>query len=219
VELGATALLFNSIGSERIGLRAVAGGVVRFGTGHPPRDNVLLDTGTGGGQTDLEARGALDAMIGDRLLTTVAGTFTLQMGSRSFTRLPATPGTSIILEGPVSGSIAPGSMFSLRLNPRFLVTRALMIGALGTMSSRAADAVTITSPTGAATSFGSGSWTTYAGGFTLNYSNAAAKRGDTAGLPAEILFSHLETLAANTAGPAKSFRDAIEFRIYLGTRR
>jgi hypothetical protein len=220
IELGATALLFDSFGTGRIGLRGVAAGVVRLGTGHPPRENVLLDTGTGDGQTDFEVRGALDAMVGSRLLATVAGTFTIQTGSRSFIRLPATPGTPIILDSPVSGSISPGNMYALRLNPRFLVTPALMVGALGTMSARSADAVTITSAPATTTTFAfaSGSWTTYAGGLTLGYSSAAARSG-TSGLPAEVLFTHLETLGANGAGPAKSFRDAIELRIYLGTRR
>jgi hypothetical protein len=62
--------------------------------------------------------------------------------------------------------------------------------------------------------------TTLAGGLTISYSNLATASG-TGGrqFPAEIVFTHLETLTSSGAGAAKSFRDAIEMRFYLRDRR
>jgi hypothetical protein len=73
----------------------------------------------------------------------------------------------------------------------------------------------------AGTVFGNqNSVTSYAGGLTLSYSNLASAEGiGGLGFPAEIVFSHLETLGASAAGVEKASRDAIELRIYLRARR
>jgi hypothetical protein len=169
---------------------------------------------------DLEVRGALDALFG-RLLTTVAGTFTVQTGSVETTRLPNVPGVVFGLDFPVAGSIKYGNMASGRINPRFMITNSLMVGALGAGSWRGADQVTVTGFNPAGTQFGNpNSFTTYAGGFTLSYSNLASASGTGGlGFPAEVVFSHLETLGASGAGAEKASRDAIELRIYLRARR
>ena len=221
VELSATALLFNTFASTSgVKLRAVAAGVVRFGTGHPARENRPYDVATGDGQTDFEVRGALDALTG-RLLTTVAGTYTVQTGSVATTRLPNAPGSVFGLDFPVEGSTRYGNMASARINPRYLITPALMVGVLGVGSWRGADEVTVTGFNPAGTAFGNqNSATSYAGGVTLSYSNLASAEGiGGLGFPAEIVFSHLETLGASAAGVEKASRDAIELRIYLRARR
>ncbi|MEO5568650.1 MAG: hypothetical protein ABIR92_09165 [Gemmatimonadaceae bacterium] len=222
IELSVGMLLFNSFANERgVRLRGVATGVVRLGTGHPARANRPFDVPTGDGQTDIEVRAALDAMIGRRFLTTVAGTYTAQMGSVPTTRLPSPPGSVFALDFPVSGSVKPGHMASVRINPRYMITPALMVGALGIGSFRAADQVTVTgfAPDGA--TFGNqNSYTLLAGGLTIGYSNLASATGiGGRGFPAEIVFSHLETLSASMAGAEKSYRDSIELRYYFRTRR
>jgi hypothetical protein len=221
VELSATTLLLNTFATTGgLKLRAVAAGVVRFGTGHPARENRPYDVATGDGQTDFEVRGALDALTG-RLLTTVAGTYTVQTGSVARTRLPNAPGSVFGLDFPVEGSIKYGNMASARINPRYLITPALMVGALGVGSWRGADEVTVTGFNPAGTIFGNqNSLTSYAAGLTLTYSNLASAEGiGGLGFPAEIVFSHLETLGASAAGAEKATRDAIELRIYLRARR
>jgi hypothetical protein len=170
---------------------------------------------------DFEVRGAMDALVGDRLLTTMAGTFTLQTGSIATTRLPATPGALFGLDVPIDGSISYGNMASVRVNPRFLLTPALMVGALAVGSYRGADQVTVTGANPNGLVFGNpNSLTTYSGGLTVSYSNLASASG-TGGpaFPAEILYSHLETLGASAAGAEKGYRDAIEMRFYLRARR
>jgi hypothetical protein len=221
IELSATAMLLNTF-AARGGpkLRAAASGVVRLGTGHPARANHPYDVPTGDGQTDFEVRGALDALFG-RLLTTFAGTYTVQTGSIETTRLPSVPGAVFGLDFPVEGSIRYGNMASARINPRFLITPALMVGALGIGSWRGADEVTVTGFNPAGTTFGNqNSLTTYAAGLTLAYSNLASAEG-IGGLnfPAEVVFSHLETLGASSAGAFKDRRDTIELRLYLRARR
>lgn len=221
VELSATALLLNTFGAAGgLKLRAVAMGVVRLGTGHPARENRPYDVATGDGQTDFEVRGAMDALTG-RLLTTVAATYTVQTGSVSTTRLPNLPGIFFGLDFPVEGSIKYGNMASARLNPRYLITPALMVGVLGVGSWRAADEVTVTGFNPAGTQFGNpNAIASYAGGFTLSYSNLASADGiGGKTFPAEIVFSHMETLGASAAGAEKASRDAIELRLYLRARR
>jgi hypothetical protein len=162
----------------------------------------------------------MDALVG-RVLTTVAGTYTLQTGSISTTRLPSVPGAVFGLDFPVEGTVKYGNMASARINPRFLITPALMVGALGIGSWRGADEVTVIGFNPAGTQFGNqSSLTTYAAGLTLAYSNLASAEGiGGLGFPAEVVFSHLETLGASGAGAFKDRRDAIELRIYLRARR
>lgn len=221
IELSATALLFDSFGAgSGLRLRGAAAGVVRLGTGHPARPNRPYDVPTGDGQMDIEARGAVDAMIG-RLLTTVAASYTVQTGSVETTRLPGAPGSLSLLQYPVAGATKLGNMAAVRVNPRFMITPALMVGALGVGAWRASDEVTTSGAAPVGLTAGSSSGlTTLAGGLTISYSNLASARG-TGGrqFPAEIVFTHLETLNSSGAGAAKTFRDAIEMRFYLRDRR
>ena len=220
IELSATALLLNSFSdSSGLRLRAAASGVVRLGTGHPARPNRPYDVPTGDGQTDYEIRGAIDALIG-RSVTTVAGTYTLQTGSVATSRLPNVPGAVFGLDFPVEGSIKYGNMASLRINPRYMITSALMVGALGVGSWRGADEVTVVGFNPANTPFGNpNALTTLSGGATISYSNLASVRGTSGpNFPVEIVFSHLEVLTASAAGADKAYRDSIELRVYLRAR-
>ena len=221
VELSATAQLLNTFAATTgLKLRAVAMGVVRLGTGHPARENRPYDVATGDGQTDFEVRAAMDALMG-RLLTTIAASYTVQAGAVPTTRLPTIPGALFNLDFPVEGSIKYGNMASARINPRFLLTPALMVGAIGVGSWRGADQVTVTGFNPAGTEFGNpNALTSYAGGVNISYSNLASAEG-TGGpsFPAEIVFSHIETLGASGAGVEKARRDAIELRLYLRARR
>ena len=224
IELSVTSLLFNSFAdapTRWLQWRGTAAGVVRVGTGHPARANRPFDVPTGDGQTDLEIRGAVDMMVGRRLLTTVAATYTVQTGSVVTGRLAYPPGFIFGLDYPVSGSTKLGNMAAVRLNPRFLITPALMVGGLATVSHRAADMVTVTGLAASGETFGNpNALTVYSGGFTIAYSNLASTSGTgSARFPAEIHFSHLETLRASSAGAEKAFRDAIELRLYFRSRR
>jgi hypothetical protein len=222
IELSATALLFNTFGSTTgMKLRGAAAGVVRLGTGHPARGNRPYDVATGDGQTDIELRSALDMLWGSRLLTTIAGTITVQTGSVETTRLPSVPGSVFGLDLPVAGTIKYGNMASIRLNPRYLLTPGLMAGLIGVGSFRGGDEITVTGSNPSGADFGStSSLTAYSAGFTLAYSNLASVTGvGDSRFPAEFLFTHIENFGASGAGVAKGSRDSIELRIYLRTRR
>jgi hypothetical protein len=107
------------------------------------------------------------------------------------------------------------------VNPRFLITPALMVGAIGMGSFRGSDEVTVTGLNPAGKAFGNqNSTTTYAGGFTVSYSNLGSVSGTgNRRFPAEITFSHLETLGASAAGAEKVSRDVLELRLYLRSPR
>ena len=224
IELSVASQLFNSfIDSVTSGIhwRGALMGVVRLATGHTARGNRPLDVGTGDGQRDVEARVALDVMIGHRLLTTISSTYTQQLGTVRYSRLPSSPGLFFGLVDPVSGSIKPGNMAAVRMNPRFLLTRGLMIGGLFTAAYRGADQVTVAGASVGAGAYGNPtSSIKWADGVTLSYSNLVTRSGTgTIRFPADVLFSHLETVGANAAGAAKTTRDAIEVRLYFRTRR
>jgi hypothetical protein len=224
IELSLTAQLFNSFSDSLSGglkWRGAFEGVVRLGTGHRARENRPFDIGTGDGQTDLEVRGAVDLLVRDRVLTTVAGTYTQQLGSVAFQRLPSSPEFIFALDDPVSGTIKPGNMAALRVNPRLLLTRGLMVGGLFMVTHRGADQTQVTGGSSSDAAFGNpNSANTWAGGLTISYSNLATQSGTgNARFPAEVQFSHLETLGATAIGPEKASRDAIEVRLYFRTRR
>ena len=86
---------------------------------------------------------------------------------------------------------------------------------------RGADEVTVVGFNPAGTKFGNGNaLTTLAGGITLSYSNLSSAEGiGGKSFPAEVVFSHLETLTSSAAGAQKGTRDAIEMRFYLRARR
>ena len=225
IELSATAQLFNSFSDSSPGgikLRGSVAGLVRLATGHRARGTRTFDIGTGDGQTDIEVRGAVDVLVLDRLLTTVAATHTLQLGSVNFDRLPYAPDLIYLLAEPTPGSIKLGSMSAVRVNPRLLVTRGLMIGGLVTAAHRSADQVSGVglAPSDAAFFGVPNPVNTWAGGLTISYSNLASRAGTgNVRFPAEVHFSHLETLGATAEGARKTSRDAIELRFYFRTVR
>lgn len=224
IELAVTTQLFNSFTDSATGgikWRGAFAAVVRLGTGHRARQNRPLDIGTGDGQTDVEVRGAVDMLFRDRLLTTIAGTYTQQLGTLDYDRLPSSPDFIFSFDVPVAGSIKPGNMAALRVNPRYLVTRGLMVGGLFAGTHRGADQTTVTGDIVPSSLFGNTRpVNTWAGGLTISYSNLATHAGTgDARFPAEIRFSHLETVGATAIGAEKASRDAIELRLYFRTRR
>ena len=221
VELSAVAALSNTFPDTAAGIhyRGVLGGVVRLGTGHPPRGGRPLDVGTGDGQTDLELRTAVDLSIGSRMLTTVAGTYTLPLGSVNYEHLPQAAGTFFLFDVPLPGSLAPGAMASGRINSRFLITRAVSIGGLATIAWRSHDVATPSDSGFTPYDVTTGA-TTWSLGGTFSYSNLATHSGvGDASFPVEITFSHLELVGATAGGLPRTRRDAIELRYYLRARR
>jgi len=229
MELSAAAQLFNSFPDSMSGfhMRTAVAGVLRLGTGHPPRGGRPLEVGTGDGQTDIEARAAMDIALGRRLLTTVAGTVTIPVTSAHYDRLPGPPLSGFVFTGPTPGSLKPGTMAAVRINPRLFLSRAVSIGGLLDASHRAADMAT---PTPLPDTLGSqgvvpeyattNATTSWSLGLSFSYSNIGSHSGTgTPDFPAEVTYSHLELVGANAGGLPHSRRDAIELRLYFRTRR
>lgn len=99
IEVGAKVLLFDSFGGmararsgpRTSGFRLAIGGLARLGTGQVDSPNELADVGTGDGQTDVEANGALDVVFGRRLWASVIARFGVQLADELPLRIPDAP--------------------------------------------------------------------------------------------------------------------------------
>jgi hypothetical protein len=95
VELGAKLLLLDSFGSGAAsrasragGFRLAIGGLVRLGTGQAERPDDIFDVGTGDGQTDIEANGTADFILGRRFWASASARYGLQMSDDKPFRIP-----------------------------------------------------------------------------------------------------------------------------------
>ena len=95
VELGVKLLLLDSFGSGAAsrasragGFRFAIGGLVRLGTGQAERPDDLFDVATGDGQTDIEANGTADFVLGKRFWASASARYGLQMSDEKPFRIP-----------------------------------------------------------------------------------------------------------------------------------
>jgi hypothetical protein len=129
IEVGAKVLILDTFGSNaaarsagrRRGFRLAIGGLARLGTGQVDRPNELVDVGTGDGQTDLEANGALDIVLGHRWWGSVVGRFGVQMQDEQLIRIPEvarSPFVPAFREQTVTRDL--GDYLEIEATPRFV---------------------------------------------------------------------------------------------------
>ncbi len=190
--------------------RAAVNGTFRFGTGEPANRNRSFDIGTGYGQPGVIGTAAADVQLG-RFITSVVGSYTVQLGSIDVGAIP-NPDNDFFPLGPaVPGSYAAGNVLSLSLTPRYRLSGAFALDGCYTLLHLGADQYT-----GAAAVPGAGLPATTAQqvGFGFSYSSLVAGDRTPGRLPVEVTFSHLETLSASGGPVPKSFRDQVELRVY-----
>jgi hypothetical protein len=69
------------------------------------------------------------------------------------------------------------------------------------------------------TPFGLSSSTAHQIGFGFTYSTIVGPNRAPGAIPFEVSYNHLETLAGSGGPVYKTFRDRVELRVYLPTRR
>jgi hypothetical protein len=216
ISLGATIELLDTFhDSTRSGAQARVSlhGEYRLGTGEPANRNRMFDVGTGYGQPGVEVGLAADALFPRRLSATVLASYTAQLGTIAVSRIPAPASLLLPLTLPVSGTYSAGNVAALSIIPRWRVAGYFVLNGQYSLTNIGADNY---SPATGGQIPGNAAATTQAVGMGFSYSTVGISNPVPRQLPYEVTFSHLETLTG-TGGPvAKTFRDQIMLKVYVG---
>ncbi len=214
VEVGATYQLKNSFNDSAMALgaprqyRASIQGIVRLGTGRPPKPNTFFDVGSGDGQTDVEVRGALDVKLSQRWMWTGVGSYVAQLGH---VPPPAVGGSPYPLDLPVTSSAKAGNIINLEIAPRLNVTRYIFLSAAYAFRHQGV------SDTASSSSFSASSQ--HQIGFGLSYASVGLRQPGAVGIPIEVSYTSLHTIyASGGPTPKSSRRSRCELRYYFGWR-
>jgi len=231
ISLGATYQLANTFGDTsaaaagRAHYRLALNGTLRIGTGQPGNRNRFFDFGTGYGQHGVEGGAAVDLQVNRRLSASAIGSYTLQLGSVDVARVPNAGNIAYPLGGATPGTFSAGNVLALSIVPRWRLSgyfsvngrySLLRTGAdeytLGTSSDTAANAPTPIAPTAP---YGMSAATAQQIGIGFSYSTVLGPDANPGGIPFEVSFSHLETIAGSGGPVAKTFREQVELRVYF----
>jgi hypothetical protein len=224
VSIGATYQLRNTFGDttaaagRRARYRLAVNGAFRFGTGEPASRNLLFDIGTGYGQSGIEIGAAGDLARGRYSMTGTAS-FTYQLGTVAVSRIP-NPGNAILPLGvpalDAGGTYSAGNVLALSLVPRYRVSGFFAVTGQYTLVHTGADVYSL-APTSTTSlmGFGADASTVQQTGIGFTYSTIVGPDRGPGRLPAELSFSHLETITGGGGPVPKTFRDQIELRLYV----
>jgi predicted secreted protein len=223
VSVGATYQLVNTYGdTTRTGQYRVAlNAAFRFGTGEPASGNRLFDMSTGYGQPGVVVGGAADMRFTRRVSLTALGSYTAQLGTIDVTHVP-NAGNAIFPLTDAPGTYSAGNVMSLTVLPRYRIGGYLSVNGQYTLLHTAADKYTVlaahdeTAPTAP---YGADAATAHQVGLGVAYSTVVGTDRGPGRIPFEVSFNHVETIAASGGPVAKTFRDQVEFRVYLGRYR
>jgi hypothetical protein len=231
VSVGAQFLIFDrfshdSLPLPRLQSRLVLGAAIRFGTSQADSARNLVDIATGEGP-GVEVHAAMD-LISGRIGGTIAVRYV-----KSFARTVTAP----LLGDPEASFPFPlfgerprtaGDVIGLDLTPRFLITEWLALdGHYGYERTGAAmygaPDLSLVDPcvgcvTPAVVTTSGVTRTAQRVGLGFRYSTTDAYARGRARFPAEITFTHLETITGDSGLP-NSTRDMIQLRLYYRLRR
>lgn len=232
IETGAKILLVDRIdpaGNRPLGLRLLASGLVRFGTGTADLPRNLLDIGTGDGQTDIEAGAVLDAVFGRRLALTARARYTRQLEGDVAVRVPEFAGQLFV---PASREAIvrrdPGDIVTMEAVPRIAIHEVIAITGLYSFFRKGADAHTpvtvpalvdeeIEVPDAASVALldaGTG-YRVHRWGYGLSYSNLAAHRRGRARFAYEVSYLHLRAGRASGAPVPRDSESRLLLRVLV----
>ena len=231
VEVGAKVLLFDSFGSpaasraSRVGgFRFAVGGLVRLGTGQAERPDDIFDVGTGDGQTDIEANGTADLIVGKRFWASVSGRYGVQMSDEKPFRIPdvaRNPFLAQYREQTVTRDL--GDYIELEAAPRYVYNDYFSVSAQWVYRRKGEDKYT---GTFTVTDLDSNSVTVDAGilgvgtdateqriGGGLSYSTLRAFDRGRASIPLDIQLLHTQSISGSGYAP-KRFLTQVQLRYY-----
>jgi hypothetical protein len=231
VELGAKLLLLDSFGSGAAarasrsgGFRLAVGGLVRLGTGQAERPDDLFDVGTGDGQTDIEANGTADFVLGRRFWTSVSARYGLQMEDEKPFRIPDVARNPFVAEyrqQTVSRDL--GDYIELEAAPRYVYNDYFAVSLQWLYRKKGEDKYT---GTFTVTDLDSNSVTIDAGilgagtdateqrvGGGLSYSTLRAFDRGRARIPLDIQLLHTQSISGSGYAP-KRFSTQVQVRYY-----
>lgn len=231
VELGAKLLVINSFGSaaaarasQKGGFRLAVGGLVRLGTGQAERPDDIFDVATGDGQTDIEANGTADFILGRRFWTSLTGRYGVQMSDEKPFRIPdvaRNPFVAAYREQTVTRDL--GDYIELEAAPRYVYNDYFSLSALwlyrrkgedkytGTFTVTDADSNSVTLD---AAILGAGTDATeqrVGGG--ISYSTLRAFDRGRASLPLDVQLLHTQSISGSGYVP-KRFTTQVQVRYY-----
>jgi hypothetical protein len=209
-------------GDRRRHVRLAGNASFRIGTGQPGSRNRMFDYGTGYGQPGVILGLAGDAQFTPRFSASGVANYTLQFGTVDVARVPNANYSFFPLQFPVGGTFSAGNVLEFSAIPRYRLAGHFMINGQYSLLHTAADSYTLSAeplPSGVippSPPFGNASWTAHQIGFGFSYSTAGGPEARPGAIPYEVLFTHVETIAGSGGPLRKTFRDAIELRVYLG---
>ncbi|HVX39861.1 MAG TPA: hypothetical protein VHB25_09830 [Gemmatimonadaceae bacterium] len=231
ISVGATIQLLNTfpdsapVDAGGSAIRLAVNGAFRFGTGEPSNRNRLFDLSTGYGQSGVVAGAAADVRLGSRLTTSILGSYTAQFGTVNVGRVPNANNAIFPLRAATPGTYSAGNVLQLTALPHFRLAGYLSIDGVYSLLNVGADKFTVLPAPGADSTaaatippvapYGMPSTTAQQVGFGISYSSIVSPDRAPGGLPIEVSFQHLETLAGSGGFVPKTFRDQIELRIYF----
>jgi hypothetical protein len=206
-------------GDRRRHVRLAGNASFRIGTGEPGSRNRMFDYGTGYGQPGILVGLAGDAQLTPRFSASAVANYTLQVGTIDVTRVPNANGSAFPLGIGIPGTFSAGNVLEVTAIPRYRLAGHFMINGQYSLLRTAADAYALGSiPTGAlppTSPSGNASATAHQVGLGFSYSTVGGPEARPGTLPYEMSFTHLETIAGSGGPLRKTFRDAIELRVYI----
>jgi len=223
ISVGATYQLVNTYGdTTRTGqYRVAVNAAFRFGTGEPANRNRVFDTSTGYGQPGVTVGGATDIRFTRRVTLTALGSYTAQLGTIDVAHV-ANAGNAIFPLTDAPGTYSAGNVLNLIVLPRYRLAGYFSVNGEYSLLHTGADQYTVnaavdqTAPT---PPFGADAATIQQLGIGFAYSTVSGADRGPGRIPFEVSYNHLETITASGGPAPKTFRDQIEFRVYLGRRR
>jgi hypothetical protein len=213
VEVSGAFKLMDSFGdtTRHSGLRTTLRGVVRLPTGLPSYGLVPFEVGTGTHQTSADFAAIVDAKFSRRLMTTVAAEYTAYFTTAIVQRVPNSDYALFPFQSPVPGTWREGNALQLEATPRLQLTNYFSFHGAYALRHQAAPQYTAADgsspPAFDAT-------TEQRLGLGFAYSTVNQYMQGRGSIPFEVVFTHLETIAATGGLTPKYRRDQLELRIY-----
>jgi hypothetical protein len=211
-----------------VGVRLSVAGVFRAPTGQAESPGNALDLGTGDGQTDVEARGALDLTFGRAVWISAAARAVVQLEDRqyvaapqSLAEIPLVPRRAVVLADRDLGDAV-----AFEVTPRWLASEYMTVSATYQVRRKDVDTYTLSDVGGGDPGLPDGrdvallgqgtDFTEQRVGFGLTWSTLGAARRGKRTMPLDVSYVHLRTLVATGNAIPLTVTDQLRLRLWFG---